>query len=397
MTDSPPRILQVFNEYIEKGGEESSVNRIFSTLQGRGNITQCRFASEDWMGPRPMSAAQQALRMVYNPDSIRKIRQLDAEHRPDVWLLHNVFPVGSAGIFREAMRRGSPTVYYIHNFRPFSVNGYLWANDRVETAGLRRNFWPEIRAGAWQNSALKTFWYAMILQGLHTSGAYRRMHAWIAISDFMRDVFIEAGVEPDKIHTIRHSWDPLPSPPAAQDDGHYLFLGRLAPMKGVFTLFETWEILEQELGNACPQLVIGGDGPLKKEVLSLAARSKRVKYAGRVAGMTKSELITGCRAMLAPSVWWEPLGLVTYEAYDYAKPMLAARSGGLTETVLHGETGFLHEPGNARELANHILHLEQHPECRPAMGCRGRSWLLENTSESNWIDQFLTVIQSVLS
>ncbi len=47
--------------------------------------------------------------------------------------------------------------------------------------------------------------------------------------------------------------------------------------------------------------------------------------------------------MLAPSVWWEPLGLVTYEAYDYGKPMLAARSGGLSETVVAGLTGFLHE------------------------------------------------------
>ncbi|NBO20163.1 MAG: glycosyltransferase, partial [Proteobacteria bacterium] len=104
-----------------------------------------------------------------------------------------------------------------------------------------------------------------------------------------------------------------------------------------------------------------------------------------------------CRAMLAPSLWWEPLGLVTYEAYDYGKPMLAARSGGLSETVVHGKTGFLHTPGNVNSLVDSLLHLESMSETeRAAMGGAGREWLLANTSVAQWRRRFNEVLQSAV-
>lgn len=167
-------------------------------------------------------------------------------------------------------------------------------------------------------------------------------------------------------------------------------------MKGIGTLLEAWELLRVEMGPACPKLIIGGDGPLRDEVEHRAQNTDTVEYAGQVSGDNKTRLISGCRAMIAPSVWWEPLGLVTYEAYDYGKPMLAARSGGLTETVINGKTGYLHEPGNAAEIVQHVLKLEQNHGLRREMGGEGRKWLLENTSEKVWREKFTGVIDSVL-
>ena len=99
--------------------------------------------------------------------------------------------------------------------------------------------------------------------------------------------------------------------------------------------------------------------------------------------------------MIAPSLWWEPLGLVTYEAYDYSKPMLAAASGGLSETVQHGTTGMLHRPGNAGELAEQILLLESNSSRRLEMGRRGREWLLANTGRTDWLRKFDDVLNRI--
>ena len=125
---------------------------------------------------------------------------------------------------------------------------------------------------------------------------------------------------------------------------------------------------------------------------TLAAQNPRVEFRGLVGGSEKHGLLAGCRAMIAPSLWWEPLGLVTYEAYDHGKPMLAARSGGLTETVVHGETGLLHEPGNAAELARQVIELDASPQRRIEMGRAGRGWLLENTNERDWLEKFTSVV-----
>ncbi|MEZ0389399.1 MAG: glycosyltransferase, partial [Verrucomicrobium sp.] len=110
------------------------------------------------------------------------------------------------------------------------------------------------------------------------------------------------------------------------------------------------------------------------------------------------EAIRNCRAMLAPSVWWEPLGLVTYEAYDYGKPMLAARSGGLSETVIPGLTGFLHEPGDAPALAGDVMIIESmSAQERQDMGAAGRSWLLSECSPPRWKMEFDNILTQALS
>lgn len=43
--------------------------------------------------------------------------------------------------------------------------------------------------------------------------------------------------------------------------------------------------------------------------------------------------------MIVPSIWWDPYPTVVYEAFDHACPVLAARSGGLPESVTHDRTG----------------------------------------------------------
>ena len=82
---------------------------------------------------------------------------------------------------------------------------------------------------------------------------------------------------------------------------------------------------------------------------------------------------------------------MVYEAYDYSKPVLAARSGGLTETVTDQQTGLLHEPGNAGELARHLQLMANEPAQAEAWGSRGRAWLEENTSSKEWLERFNTI------
>jgi len=392
----PPSILQIFNAYLEKGGEEAIVDRITEVLRRQFPVEDCGFSSHDWQAPEAPPGWQQAAWTLWNPASLRKLRETQASCRANVWLVHNVFPVGSAAIFREAIVQRIPVLYYIHNFRPFSVNGSLWAGDAMAPGGLRRNYWREIRHGAWQNSRVKTAWFAFVLHAMRAMGWFRAIKGWVAISEFMRQCFIEAGVPAEDIFTIPHFWNARPEP-SLRDDGYFLFLGRLITAKGLRVLFEAWSHVEEALGESAPRLVIGGMGPLEAEVRKACAASRLIKFAGHVGGQEKSDLIAGCAAMLAPSLWWEPLGLVTYEAYDYGKPMLAARSGGLTETVIDGSTGLLHTPGAARELADQVIRLHRDPGLRREMGARGRTWLLEHASEALWLERFQKAVSHVLA
>jgi glycosyltransferase involved in cell wall biosynthesis len=393
------RILQVFNRYVHMGGEEKSVDRIYRHLSERHEMGRCFFESKDWLDEGAPGKFGQLRRTFYNHESRARFEKAVEKFQPDAALFHNVYPVGSPSLYHAAHTLGLPVIQYMHNFRPFSISGTLYANGVFPEEALRGDYSREVRAGVWQGSRLKSAIMAMVLRRLHRSGWLQSVKAWVCISEFLRDKLVHgAGLPADRVFALRHSWDAMPDPVQTDDKGYYLFLARLVDVKGVTTLLRTWDILREKLGAATPELWIGGEGPLEDEVRLAVARHKDIHHLGLIGGAQKTEVLRHCRAMLAPSLWWEPLGLVTYEAYDYAKPMLAAASGGLTETVLHGKTGFLHEPGNAAALAQDVLKLEAlSAEERRAMGAAGRKWLLENTSVEQWQNQFDEVLRRVKS
>jgi glycosyltransferase involved in cell wall biosynthesis len=228
-------------------------------------------------------------------------------------------------------------------------------------------------------------------------GWFRAVKAWIAVSDFMREKFISAGVPADDIFTLRHFWHPIDEISAPRDEGYYVFMGRLVEMKGIKVLLETWDQLLRDRGDRAPKLVIAGDGELAPFVISKAKENSLITYRGHVSGEEKSELLRDCSAVIAPSLCLESLGLVTYEAYDYSKPMLVARAGGLAETVTHGITGLIHEPGDAAGLAEHVLEVASDGQRRVEMGRNGREWLIANTGFEAWQRGFSKVFEHALA
>ncbi len=387
------RIIQVFNRYLHRGGEEASVERISDELSRRHRVFHCYFDSRQMLDRQDtLSDLFNVKEAIWNPISARRLKEITAIAAPDLILFHNIFPTGSAAVLSAGVNSRIPAVQVIHNFRPYSVNGYLWANGKVQPAGLRKNFFPEIFAGAWQQSRIKTAIYAIILWGMHQSGIFRRIHRWLAISDFVRDRFIEAGVDAKKIRTLRHSYDQKGGRVmSGRDEGYFLFLGRLQDVKGVHLLLELWDRFAQG-SERVPDLLIAGEGPMEGIVRDAALKNPKIKYLGVIGGEEKHRVIEGARAMIAPSLWWEALGLVTYEAYDFFKPMLAARSGGLAETVIHGETGYLHCPGDVLELGEQVRKLSQYPELAEEMGMAGKKWLDRNTTSEVWLDAFERIV-----
>jgi glycosyltransferase involved in cell wall biosynthesis len=360
-------------------------------------MSRCVFESSEWKGGSAPSAAAQATRLFYNRASRARFEAALDESGAGVALFHNIYPVGSPSLYRAALERSVPVVQYLHNFRPFSVGGTLYVNGRVCPDSLGGDYATEVRAGAWQNSVVKSALFALMLKMLHRSGWLRSVKAWVAISDFVRDRIVEAGlVPPERIHALRHSWDPMSRAPHTEDSGCYLFLGRLVSEKGVTVLLDAWDALHAQLGDKTPVVEIAGEGPQEPVVQERTRSNPFVRFLGRIGGERKAESLRRCRALIAPSTWWEPLGLVVYEAYDYSKPVLAARSGGLTEIVQPGATGLLHAPGDVDGLVRDVLTIEGlPPSLRMEWGAAGRAWLLRETDASRWLDRLDGIVATL--
>jgi glycosyltransferase involved in cell wall biosynthesis len=393
----PVRLLQVFNQYLEPGGEEVWVNQMLRLGGEAFTIHDLRFHSGAWMGRGAPSRFKQAALLWDHPQARERLRQEVADARPDALLFHNLIPVASLGMYEEARKLELPVIQYIHNFRPFSPSGTMWMRGSVNAAALSGNPWPEVFARAWESSFLRTFVLALYQKRLLSNGNLDVVKRWIAVSDFMRDKFIEGGIPADRVVTLRHCWQANPDFKAAEEGAYYLFLGRLVPEKGISTLLDAWELLEKRLGPACPRLIIAGSGSEEARTHARANRMNRVTCVGFVTGTLKEDLVRSCRGLIAPSIWWEPLGLIVHEAYDCARPVLAARSGGLTETVIEGVTGYLHNPDDAVQLADDVERLEAlGSKGRAEMGQRGREWLVQNASPKEWRERFVAIVREAV-
>lgn len=391
------KILQIFNRYRFRGGEEAWVEEIPKLLEGHHEIQDLRFKSEDWLGEGAPSHCQQIRLIGDNPESCAKLRDAVEGFKPDILLFHNVIPVGSLGLYFEARKLGIPVLQYTHNFRPFSPGGTLWNGRKMTAAALHGNPWPEILTGAWQGSRIKTAILAWHLWRARKHGLLECVSHWLAISEFMREQFIKAGISSERISVLRHCW-PIPTSPAmAPERDYYLFLGRLVPEKGLDSLMRAWQLLERQLGDDCPRLVIAGSGSMEASLQEAAASMKQVEFKGFVEGEAKTTLIGSCRAMLVPSICWESLGLTVYEAYASQRPVIASRAGALQETVIDGHSGWSHEPDNPVDIARAVLEAERAArEKRTQFGANGHKWLMENADPVAWRKQFLLLCSKAI-
>ena len=136
---------------------------------------------------------------------------------------------------------------FVHNYRPYSVSGYAWLGDSIAKKGFRGDFIPEVMHKTWQGSHLLTLWYALALKYSHLRGIWKKVDYWVAISDFVRDRFIDAGVAERKIGTLYHSVasraEELPS---IKRKRSFAFVGRLSKEKGLRQLLAAWKLFEYD-------------------------------------------------------------------------------------------------------------------------------------------------------
>jgi glycosyltransferase involved in cell wall biosynthesis len=156
--------------------------------------------------------------------------------------------------------------------------------------------------------------------------------------------------------------------------------------KGVRFLIDLWR--RPELAGL--KLVMAGEGPLADELRSQSPPN--VEWVGHVEGAVKQRWKSGCRAILFPSVWAEPLSTVAYEAYELGKPIVATALGGMPEVVEHERTGLLLPASQPGPWLEAILGLSREPARAAALGAEGRRWLDREVSPRRWAEQFDAIV-----
>jgi glycosyltransferase involved in cell wall biosynthesis len=141
-----------------------------------------------------------------------------------------------------------------------------------------------------------------------------------------------------------------------------LSVGRLVPRKGVDNVIRALGLLVHRLGVPAELLVVGGnsdvaDPALTPEIARLRAVAGEAQVADRVTftGRRSRELLKlyyGAADVYVTTPWYESFGMTPVEAMACGTPVVGARVGGITNSVLDGCTGYLVPPNDPVALAD---------------------------------------------
>lgn len=211
---------------------------------------------------------------------------------------------------------------------------------------------------------------------LYIKKSFHKVRAWdyaagqrpdkiVAISNFIRNRTMKYyRREADLIYPPVNS--DLYQPVNENEVGdYYLIVGRQIDYKRTDIVVEAFNKLDLPL-------VVIGEGPSLSKSKKLA-KSKKIKFTGRIPDAEVKEYYAKCRAFIFPQE--EDFGITPLEAQSAGRPVIAYRAGGAMETVVENETGiffdnqtpeaiieavknFDHKKFNSHKIREHALKFD---------------------------------------
>jgi glycosyltransferase involved in cell wall biosynthesis len=344
----PMKILAVHNRYQRPGGEDQVFVDETTLLETRNHRVLRYEVHNDQV--EHVDRLTLAKDTVWNTSAYRELRTIIRRERPDVVHFHNTLPLVSPAGYYAAKAEGVPVIQTLHNYRLLCPVALFFRDGRVcEDCMGKAVPWPGVVHGCYRGSRAASGVIATMLTVHRALRTWTEMvDVYVALTEFARNKFIEGGLPAGKI-VVKPNFV-APDPGRGQGGGGYaLFVGRLAPEKGTGTMLAAWDRLRTRV-----PLKIVGDGPLKDQVVRVAAKRSDVEWLGHRPVADVHALMRKADMLVFPSQWYETFGRVAAEAFAAGTPVIAANIGAVAELVEHGRTGLKFRPGDPEDLATQV-------------------------------------------
>lgn len=383
------KVVVVHNRY--RSGQPSGENRVVDQevellRSGGVDVMHVGRSSDEIASMPALEKALVPARVVWSQRERRRMREVVRRFRPDVVHVHNTFPLLSPSVLVACTDENVPVVMTLHNFRLACANGALFRDgepcERCVGGGSR----SAVRFGCYRDSRLMTVPVAGMISLHRTLGTWgRHVSRFIVMSEFGQRMMSRIGLPGDRL-VVKPNFVPDPGIQRSGPGNHFLYLGRLAPEKGLDLLAEAW----RKVARGTP-LLIAGDGPERTRVEDWAGATPGVEYLGRRTPAECARLLEGARALVVPSRWYETFALVVVEAFAAGVPPIGPAHGPFPELIRDGRNGLLFDPGSAAGLGAAIDRLALDEKLSLSTGAAGRADYEQRYTPERNLQELLTV------
>jgi glycosyltransferase involved in cell wall biosynthesis len=176
----------------------------------------------------------------------------------------------------------------------------------------------------------------------------------------------------DQLRGLERRPDPAP---------RIAFLGRLEAFKGPDVAVRAVAVMRRDHGIAA-RLTLAGPGSTSdrrrlEDLASADGVSDLVDLPGALDRTGVEDLLSRVQALVVPSVWEEPFGMVAIEGAAAGVPVVASNVGGISEGLHDKEHALLFPPGDAVACAAALVATLRDAEATTARVQRARERTLD--------------------
>jgi len=237
------------------------------------------------------------------------------DFRPDLIMVH-IAPGLGIGVFEYCAEYDLPVVYVMHDFWLTCLRSSMFSKSGASCE--RREILCQ-----WSS---KVRWGAL--------SKIKRLGVWAPSRKVMEltkaqlgDVFPRVLIERNIVDfaDFRNESD-------QSDDAvtRFLYVGKVTVAKGVAFILECLARLPKSVAF---EIDIIGSGDAEEELRRLYAEDRRLHFHGLCSRPEVIRSYHRASVLLVPSIWFEPAGLVIYQAQVAGLPVIASDSGGIPELL----------------------------------------------------------------
>jgi glycosyltransferase involved in cell wall biosynthesis len=395
------RILIANTRHFRRGGDSTYTFGLAEALRGAGHEVGFFAMAGDSNEPDPnedlfvsyidfralnrqksvVAGLRVLHRSIFSSEANQKFNSLVDRFKPDVVHLQNIHAHITPSIVFASSRLGVPVVWTMHDYKLMCPNSHFRVDETgalCEACRPGQYHWAVLKRCK-KDSLLASGMAAVEAYAHWASGLRSQVHCFLSPSRFLAGKLLEHGWPSDRVRHVPNFIAADSALPPRTDGRHFLFVGKLESLKGIDVLLDAAE----HVGGAPIVLVGECDDPGVRD--RLARLPSNVKYLGAKTKQQIAELLSGARALVMPSIWYENQPMVILEAFAAGVPVIGSCIGGIPELVVNRQRGLLVEAGSAHDLAQAIVQLQKEPAKAKAFGRAAREYVLENHSVSGHI------------
>ncbi len=236
--------------------------------------------------------------------------------------------------------------------------------------------------------------WASFAEKQHEIALSRRFDGNIVATEFMKHELLINGFDPARIEIC----PPVPRPvepllSSFSDRNLLVFAGQIIRGKGVDVMLRSLAKVRTPF-----EAVILGEGNHRPSCEKLCRRlglDDRVTFKGFIPQTELQAFYREASAVLVPSVWPEPMGLVGLEAMRNGLPVVAFDAGGVRDWLRDGDNGFLAPWMDTDGYARKIDALLADKDLARAMGERGFARFARDYDFDDYMGRLEEIFSSV--